>query len=150
MSNEGKMNTRVFSLKMPEDMYMQITSLAAKEHRSSADVVREMINKGLNVEGYTQDIDMIATVVRNEVKIQTDKQADRLAKMLMKIGKVSAGEYYLLIKYLLAGGHSNYATVNQLSGEAQKLGIKYMQLKDIGINDYLEDDDAVINDSQRL
>ena len=44
---------------------------------------------------------MIAAIIRQEIKSQLDVQIDWLAKMNMKVGKISVGLYYLVMKLLL-------------------------------------------------
>lgn len=101
------------------------------------------------VNGYKQDTEYIASIVRQEVKTQTALQVERLAKMLMKVGKVSAGQYYLLLKLLLME-NSGHRDLNQLSVQARKMGVRYMQMKDSEINIYLEGETMMEADAEGL
>jgi len=78
-------------------------------------------------------------------------QVDRLVKILMKSGKISAGLYYLTIKlYMEMMSKERIISFKELATETRKLGIKYMHFKDHEIDNYLEDDDAVFQGVDRL
>ena len=49
--------------------------------------MRGYVEKGLAIDGHKENIDLIATIIRQEIKSQLDVQVDRLAKMNMKIGR---------------------------------------------------------------
>ena len=103
------------------------------------------------MDGYKEDVDLITTVVRQEIKSQLDTQIDRLAKMLMKTGKISAGLYYLVLKLLRRQfGTTKSQSLKELATETRKMGVKYMQLRDYQINDYLEDDDTIFSEIDKL
>jgi predicted DNA-binding ribbon-helix-helix protein len=139
-----------FAVRLPGDHYDALVKIAATEKKSVSEIIRQYIDRGISIKSYEDDADTIARVVRLEVKAQLDRQIDRLAKMNMKIGKITGGGFYLLIKLLLTHGLSNAATVSELAIEAQKLGVRYMQMKDADVNVYLEDEEMSITDAMRL
>lgn len=72
--------------------------------------MRGYVEKGLSIEGSREDIDFIARIIRqeitavyhvDEIKAIADHDTDRLAKMLMKIGKINGAIFFLLIKVLM-------------------------------------------------
>ena len=90
-------------------------------------------------------------IVRQEIKGQLDTQIDWLAKMLMKTGKISAGLYYLTLKLLIRQyGTTKSQSLKELATETRKMGVKYMQLRDYQINEYLEDDDMIFTEIDKL
>ncbi len=133
------------------DTLEQLDKLALRKKTSTSELVRGYVEKGLAIDGHKEDIDLIATVVRQEIKAQLDAQIDRLAKMQMKTGKISAGLYYLVLKLLLKQfGATRSQSLKELATETRKMGVKYMQMRDYEINDYLEDDDMIFSDADRL
>ena len=67
---------------------------ADREHISRNEQIRRFIKKGLTVDGYAEDIDFIASIIRQEftavyhigdIKAVVEQQTNRLAKMLMKL-----------------------------------------------------------------
>ena len=78
--------------------------MAAKGHISRNEQIRRYIEKGLDVEGYSQNIDFIAGIIRQEllavyhiedIKAVVEQQANRIAKMHMKSGKIDAAAFFL-------------------------------------------------------
>ena len=143
--------TQKRSVTFSVDTLEQLDKLAIRKRTTTAELVRGFVEKGLSVDGYKEDVDLIATVVRQEIKSQLDTQIDRLAKMLMKTGKISAGLYYLVLKLLLRQfGATKSQSLKELATETRKMGVKYMQLRDYQINDYLEDDDMIFSEIDKL
>lgn len=143
--------TQKRSVTFSVDTLSQLDKLAIRQKTTTSELVRGYVDKGLSMDGYKEDVDLIATIVRQEIKGQLDTQTDRLAKMLMKVGKISAGLYYLVIKLLLKQyGATHSQSLRELATETRKMGIKYMQMRDFQINDYLEDEDMIMTDADRL
>ena len=135
-----------FKAKSIEDM----KKLAVVRGISVSDIVREFVEKGLAVDGYKSDIDFITEIIHKELKEVLEPQINRIVKMLMKIGKVSAGTMY-----------SNLSLIQMISGEDQeafyeminrslRLGVEYMKKKDVEIDQYLSQADEVSKDSRRV
>lgn len=151
MAVSKEKRTQKRSVAFPVDMLEQLDKLAIRQRTTTSDLVRGYVEKGLAIDGHKDDMDLIATIVRQEIKSQLDVQIDRLAKMNMKIGKISAGLYYLVMKLLLKQyGSTRSQGLKELATETRKMGVRYMQMKDYQINDYLEDDDTILTDADRL
>lgn len=66
----------------------------------------------------------------DEIKAIADHDTDRLAKMLMKIGKINGAIFFLLIKVLMnLANEGSEDDFDQMLSEAVKLGVDYMQKK---------------------
>ena len=87
--------------------------LAAVRGISVSDIVREFVEKGLAVDGYKSDTDFIIEIIHKELKEVLEPQINRIVKMLMKIGKVSAGTMY-----------SNLSFIQMISDEDQEASMK--------------------------
>lgn len=151
LSEKKKEKLVQVSVKIPQDIYNTIKVLATKKHIKIADVLRGFIQKGIKIDGYKDDIELITNIVRQEVKSQMTPQVERIVKILVKIGKISAGLYYTTIKTLIRMvGSTKSQTFKELATESRKLGIKYMKYKDSELDKYLEDDEMIFADIDKL
>ena len=110
-----------------------LDKLAAKNHTTTSELVRGYVEKGLSIEGSREDIDFIARIIRqeitavyhvDEIKAIADHDTDRLAKMLMKIGKINGAIFFLLIKVLMnLANEGSEDDFDQMLSEAVKLGV---------------------------
>lgn len=128
-----------------------LEKLAAKNHTTTSELVRQYVDKELTIEGHKENVDFIAAIIRQELQAIyhiediekiIEKNTDRLAKMLMKSGKLNGAAFFLLIKVLmsLANDGSDDA-FDQMLSDAVSLGVDYMQKKDFQINSFLQDTD---------
>lgn len=147
-----KRNDRIItSIYLTKEMCNQIDKMADRGHISRNEQIRRYIEKGLTVEGYTQNIDFIAGIIRQEllavyqiedIKAIIEQQVNRIAKMHMKSGKITAASFFLLMKVLINLAHEGTEEeFDQMLSEAIALGVDYMQKKDFQINSFLHDTD---------
>ncbi len=139
----------ITSIYLTKEMCIQVDKIAAKEHVSRNEQIRRYIEKGLNIDGYTQNIDFISSIIRQEllaiyhiedIKAVVEQQTNRIAKMHMKTGKVDAAAFFLLLKVLINMAHEGTEEqFEQMLNEAVTLGVDYMQKKDFQINSFLQD-----------
>ena len=61
----------ITSVYLTKEMCSQIDKMADRGHISRNEQIRRYIEKGLAVEGYSQDIDLIAGIIRQEVQAAT-------------------------------------------------------------------------------
>ncbi|MFI3249746.1 MAG: hypothetical protein R3Y07_02125 [Eubacteriales bacterium] len=124
------------------------------------ELIRSLISKGLSVQGYAQDIDLITNIIRqelqaiyrpDEIRSMMNEQVNRIAKMLMKVGKMEAGSYFLLVKVILhIWPTAQMEEVFELIRDTQELGIGFMQCSDGDINRYLQDTEQVMRVAKGL
>ena len=143
-----KKPTQKRSINFTTETLETLDKLAAKNHTTTSELVRGYVEKGLSIEGSREDIDFIARIIRqeitavyhvDEIKAIADHDTDRLAKMLMKIGKINGAIFFLLIKVLMNLNEGSEDDFDQMLSEAVKLGVDYMQKKDFQINSFLQD-----------
>ena len=148
------------TVKVTKERADMLKTLSARKHMSMSELVRRFIDKGLNTDSYREDVDFFADIVRNEltfiynindIEQILDKQMNRLAKMFMKIGKISSGQLFLLISMFLeiidAADEDKFDVILEKS---MRNGINYMQKKDFVINDFLNDTDNLKNIADNL
>lgn len=152
--------TQKRSINFPKETLEALDKLAAKKHTTTSELVREYVDRELSIEGSREDIDFIARLIRqeitavyhvDEIKAIVDHDADRLAKMLMKIGKINGAMFFLLIKVLMnLVGEGREDEFDRMLSESVKLGVDYMQKKDFQINSFLHDTDNLREQADRL
>ena len=93
----------ITSVYLTKEMCGQVDQMAARGHIPRNEQIRRCIEKGLDVGGYRKDIDFIAGILRQEllavyhiedIKAIVEQQANRIAKMHMKSGKVPTGKIH--------------------------------------------------------
>ena len=93
------------------------------------------------------------TVVYNagEIASIVNHGIDRLAKMLMKIGKINGAVFFLLIKVLMnfvnEGSEDRF---DEMVADAVRLGVDYMQKKDFQINSFLQDTANLLDLAEKI
>jgi len=141
--------TQKRSINFTAETLETLDKLAAKNHTTTSELVRGYVEKGLSIEGSREDIDFIARIIRqeitavyhvDEIKAIANHDTDRLAKMLMKIGKINGAVFFLLVKVLMNfANEGSEDDFDRMISEAVKLGVDYMQKKDFQINSFLQD-----------
>ena len=145
------------NVKVTDSTADQIKRLAASNHITVAEQLRQFIDKGLDIDGNAKQIDFIASIIRQEFMavyqvedIKTiveqlmvkhiEQQISRIEKMQMKIGKVSAAGYFLLIKVLLdMAGKDDPMEFAAMVGQAGQMGVEFMRQKNSTVNEILQD-----------
>lgn len=152
--------TQKRSVNFTKDTLEALEKLASREHTTVSDLVRRFVDEGLRIGGYKEDVDFIAGIIRQEItavyhlediKAVSGHDTDRLAKMLMKTGKINAAMFFLLIKVLtdLSGGDGGQE-FEQMVSDAVGLGVSYMQKKDSQINSFLYDTENLMRMADRM
>lgn len=153
-------NTTKRSITLHNNMLEQIEKLAYQNNINTSEQIRRFINEGLKIKGYRQDIDMIADIIRSEfnsiyrledIKQVLDSQANRLEKMISKIGKINCGQLFLLISmFLEIVEEDSHEKFDNILKKSMYNGIDYMQKQDYQINDFLRDIEQLKNISNKL
>ncbi|MGL5434534.1 MAG: ribbon-helix-helix protein, CopG family [Lachnospiraceae bacterium] len=148
------------SINFSQDMLKTLDKLAAKNHTTTSELVRRFVEKGLATDGYKEDVDFIAGIIRQEflaiyhledIKAIVEQQTNRIAKMHMKSGKVDAAAFFLLIKVLMnLSADGTQDIFEQILNESVTLGVDYMQKKDFQINSFLADTDNLRRLAEKL
>ena len=148
------------SVYLPKETLEKLEKIAINKGVKTSEVIRMFIDKGLNIESSREDIDFITDIIRQEltsiyrledIKEILDKQTNRLAKMMMKIGKMSTGQLFLLINmFLRMIDEAEEDRFDDLLEMSIRNGINYMQKKDFQINDFLQDTENLKNISKDL
>lgn len=155
---QGKDNIQL-TVRVSKETGDNLAKLAAQRNISVAELLRSFIDKGMNIEGYTQEVDLLTQIIRQElttiyrpeeVKAMMSQQTDRIAKMLMKMGKIDCGSHFMLIKLLVLLWGESEETMLELIRDTQELGIAYMQQNDGDVNRFLENTENQVRLARRI
>jgi hypothetical protein len=136
--------TKRVTFHLPVGTVGKIEKLAARENQDVSKIIRKAIDSYLSIQANKDDIDFISGIIRQEVKAEIGKQANRLAAMLFKVGIITSGNYFLAVKMLSdVISPSMQEDFKDINSNARKLGIDYMKQSGVGAVEFLEDDEAV-------
>ena len=141
----------IVTIRLPQKLHEQLTFKAQQEHSDFSKYCRRLLEKGVSVEAYKEDIDFITKIIRNELENIIEPYGNRQIKMLMKIGKATGGTMFTTIKLLLSLINPNKLfTFKELLESSMKLGVEYMKMKDFEVDQYITDGEKMIGQSDRL
>ena len=132
------------TIKVSPDKYKAIQKLAAKGHENMSAVVRDFIDKGLDVQGYKDDLDLITRIMRREIRVEIGAQAHRLASMMFKIGAISSSNYFLAVRMLAdVINPSMQEDFKSINSRARQLGEEFMSMKYGEYRSFWENDESI-------
>ncbi|WP_141240283.1 hypothetical protein [Paenibacillus odorifer] len=118
------------TVKLPKKQYDALKKYAASKHLSMADIVRAFIQKGMSIESYTQEIDFITAIIRQEINIAIGGLSNRLAGLASKDLIMSAAAYYSTIAIIADLIDTNrYTTFREIEKKARQLAVEYTKMK---------------------
>ena len=151
MNPKPKPRTKRVTFHLTTDMVTTLEKQAATTNQNISQVIRRSIDKYMDVDQYKDDTDFIAGIVRPIIKDEIGKQANRLAAMLFKIGIITAGNYFLVVRTLSdVISPSMQEDFKDINANARKLGIDYMKQSGVGTVDFLEDGGAIERAAAKL
>ncbi|KFN12266.1 MAG: hypothetical protein E7L01_02345 [Paenibacillus macerans] len=128
MANTEK--TVQITVKLPKKQYEALKKYAASKHLSMADIVRAFVQKGMSIEAYTQEIDFITGIIRQEISIAINGLSNRLAGLASKDLIMSAAAYYSTIAIIADLIDTNrYTTFREIERKARQLAVEYTKMK---------------------
>lgn len=152
----------ITSIYLTKQMCNEIDKKADRENISRNEQIRRYLEKGLAVEGYSQDVDFIASIIRQEfrvlyhpsdIKNLVDKSFDErisgFENTLSKVGKLTAGQFFLLVRLLMdaQGEYSEADFLNKVE-VANDLGIQFMKKSNREVNGFLRNGYSVSDTSK--
>ncbi|ASA23397.1 hypothetical protein B9T62_22865 [Paenibacillus donghaensis] len=139
------------TVKLPKKKYEALKKYAATKHLSMADIVRAFIQKGMSVDAYTEEIDFITTIIRQEITIAINGLSNRLAGLASKDLIMSAASYYSTIAIIADLIDVNrYTTFREIEKKARQLAVEYMKMKLTDVEKLFLSGDGFEQDAERL
>jgi len=139
------------TVKVTPSTYQSLQKLAAKNTQNMSDVVRKFIDKGLTVQGYKDDIDLITGLIRQTVHAEMGMTANRLEKMMFKMGIISASNYFLAVRMLSdVISPSMQEDFKDINTRARELGLEYMNMSYPAFRSLMENEEEVTEMADRI
>lgn len=124
---EEKITTSIY---LTKQMCGEIDKKADREHISRNEQIRKYIEKGLAIESYEENIDLITSIIRQEIDASIKALGNRLAAMINRMTIISAAGYYAniaLIAQLI--DTDRYSSFEKIERIARKRALAYANMK---------------------
>lgn len=117
-------------IKFHKKVHDQIETIAANKGVSFSEIVRDLVNKGLNERIYEENTELIAYVVRQQLEIVLKPHIERLAALSSKSGHMSATAAFLNVQALMdLVPKEHRKDVRVMYESARKKSAQYMKTK---------------------
>ena len=127
------------SFAISEKMKAEIDVIAAKLHITTSELIRDYIDKGMNVDKTASDIDFIRKQIREELEIMLKPQINRLAKLLMRIGMMTVSFCYFTSKIVHLFVPLNERTsYEEMIAQAKHDAAAYLNMRDSSLDAALQ------------
>ena len=122
------------SFAVSEKMKEGLDTIAAKRHITTSELIRDYIDKGMNVDKAAADIDFIRKQIREELNIMLKPQINRLAKLLMRIGMMTVSFCYFNSKLVhLFAPLDDRTSYEELMAECKHNAAAYLNMRDASL-----------------
>ena len=123
------------SFAISEKMKAELDVIAAKRHITVSELIRDYIDKGMNVDKTASDIDFIRKQIREELDMMLKPQINRLAKLLMRIGMMTVSFCYFTSKIVhLFVPLSERTSYEELLGKCKHDAAAYLSMRDSALD----------------
>jgi len=140
-----KQNSKI-SFWVTEDKYKLLQGLAKTRNLSLSEYVRQMLDDGASIDGCKNDIDFIRKHIREELTNIVDPKIERIIKLIVKSGIVSAAGYFLNAEMLAEFiPPTRQRELQNVLLESKKQGIVYFRLTDQEIEEFAQNENKIIN-----
>jgi hypothetical protein len=138
--NQKQESTVQITVKVKEPLYKDLQKLARKAGMSLAELVRGYIDKGMGLDAAKADIDFVRQNIREEIAAQLKPAVERMVKLTVKSGIVSAAGYFLcasaLSEFIPPSRQREY---EEVLVESKKMGVIYFRLPSNEAEEFLKE-----------
>ena len=120
------------SFTVTEEMKSNLEKMAVQLHISTSELIRQYIENGMSIDKSKKDIDFIRKQLREELHYVMDKQMNRFAKLLVRIGTMTVTMCYFTSKLLhvLMVKYKDSVDYNTMLNEAKKKASTFLGARD--------------------
>ena len=123
------------TVKVKQSEYESLQKLAAKTYRPMAEIVREFIKRGMDIERSKEDIDFIRSQLREELEIMMKPQFNRLAKLHMRVGMMTVSFCYFASKiFALINPFQTRKSHEEAMAECKHNAAAYLSMRDASLD----------------
>jgi hypothetical protein len=118
-----------------EKVKSELEVLSAKRHISTSELIRDYIDKGMNIDKTASDIDFIRRQIREEMEAMLKPQVNRLAKLLMRIGMMTVSFCYFNSKIVhMFMPLEERTSYEELMAECKHNAAAYLNMRDASLD----------------
>lgn len=118
------------SIRLDDETYQMIETLAAKKHIKPAALMRELIEKGLSIEKTKEDMDFIRIQIRKELQDVMEPYMNRIIKLEVKIGTMSVLSAMAGARMLSKVNFKSGLTYHEVLEDVKKEAAAYLRVKE--------------------
>ena len=129
-----------------EDEHKLLSGLAQKRHLSLSEYVRRTLEDGASVDGCKNDIDFIRRHIREELSNIINPKVERIVKLVVKSGIVSAAGYFLnaeMLAEFIPPTHQR--ELQDVLLESKKQGVVYFRLTDQELEEFATHENKILS-----
>lgn len=120
----------ITSIYLTKEALSAIDKMADRGGITRTEQIRRFIDKGLAIESYEENLDVINSVIKQELAIQIKSLGNRLAGLINRLTIISAAGYYAniaIISDLI--DRDRYSSFEKIESTARKKALAYANQK---------------------
>lgn len=137
--------TKKIDVRLDDETYNNICAAASKSNVSISQMVRTLIDVGLDKELAKGSIDFVREQIHQEIKATCFPQFERIAKLNAKIGYQSVSNFYLLAYIMNSILPANKKQeFKEIERNSKAMAIAYLKLGENEFMDFMESEDKAL------
>lgn len=144
----NKKTTKI-SVYIPEGAYDDLKKLSVKKRTSMANLVRNFVTKGLNVENHDENEEEFRRMIHDEMTEVIKQEVERLIKLQVKSTKASAITMYTGLQ-IMSESYADDVSFSRVLASASKQAASYMKQKEKSDDEYMQDANEIISGMKKV
>lgn len=144
----NKKTTKI-SIYISERAYEDLKKLSVKKRTSMANLVRNFVTKGLNVENHDENEEEFRRMIHDEMTEVFKQEVERLIKLQVKSTKASAITMYTGLQ-IMSESYADDVSFSRVLASASKQAASYMKQKEKSDDEYMQDANEIISGMKKV
>lgn len=144
----NKKTTKI-SIYISERAYEDLKKLSVKKRTSMANLVRNFVTKGLNVENHDENEEEFRRMIHDEMTEVIKQEVERLIKLQVKSTKASAITMYTGLQ-IMSESFVDDVSFARVVASASKQAAAYMKQKEKSDDEYMQDTNEILNGMKKV
>lgn len=144
----NKKTTKI-SIYISERAYEDLKKLSVKKRTSMANLVRNFVTKGLNVENHDENEEEFRRMIHEEMTEVFKQEVERLIKLQVKSTKASAITMYTGLQ-IMSESYADDVSFSRVLASASKQAAAYMKQKEKSDDEYMQDANEIISGMKKV
>lgn len=144
----NKKTTKI-SIYISERAYEDLKKLSVKKRTSMANLVRNFVTKGLNVENHDENEEEFRRMIHDEMTEVFKQEVERLIKLQVKSTKANAITMYTGLQ-IMSESYADDVSFSRVLASASKQAAAYMKQKEKSDDEYMQDANEIISGMKKV